>query len=421
MPSLVITNFGFVLLFGISLSISFADISFEKNFNQYLLISAAFGILQIIVYFCFGITFLFKSYPILIHLPLFLLLKFYYNKNVYVAGISVLSAYLFCTPRKWVGTFISSFWDYNIQISYIIQILITIPLMLVIIKYISPYVARLKYEDDKILKLFIAVPLIYYVIEYCITVYTNLLYEGGAVIVEFMDAAVVIIYFIFSIIYLKTLYEKKEIEIEQALLVMMANQSKVEMEALRQSQKQAAIYRHDLRHHLNYLSTCISENNSKDALAYIAESFREIDCTNVIKYSDNESINLIISAYVAKSQEKNIYNEIKITATDFDRFAMLDLCSLLSNAFENAIHACEKISNKDNRYIKLRMYTKNNKLCVEIRNSYWVEPIFEQGLPISKEQGHGIGTKSITHVVEKYAGLYQFSVLNGEFIFQSTM
>ena len=392
MPSLVITNFGFVLLFGISLSISFADISLEKNFNQYLLISAAFGILQIIVYFCFGITFLFKSYPILIHLPLFLLLKFYYNKNVYVAGISVLSAYLFCTPRKWVGTFISSFWDYNIQISYIIQILITIPLMLVIIKYISPYVARLKYEDDKILKLFIAVPLIYYVIEYCITVYTNLLYEGGAVIVEFMDAAVVIIYFIFSIIYLKTLYEKKEIEIEQALLVMMANQSKVEMEALRQSQKQAAIYRHDLRHHLNYLSTCISENNSKDALAYIAESFREIDCTNVIKYSDNESINLIISAYVAKSQEKNIYNEIKITATDFDRFAMLDLCSLLSNAFENAIHACEKISNKDNRYIKLRMYTKNNKLCVEIRNSYWVEPIFEQGLPISKEQGHGIGT-----------------------------
>ncbi len=421
MPSLVITNFGFVLLFGISLSISFADISFEKNFNQYLLISAAFGILQIIVYFCFGITFLFKSYPILVHLPLFLLLKFYYNKNVYVAGISVLSAYLFCTPRKWVGTFMSSFWDYNIHISYIIQILITIPLMLIIMKYISPYVARLKFEDDKILKLFIAVPLIYYVIEYCITVYTNLLYEGGAVIVEFMDAAVVIIYFIFSIIYLKTLYEKKEIEIEQALLVMMANQSKVEMEALRQSQKQAAIYRHDLRHHLNYLSTCISENNSKDALAYIAESFREIDCTNVIKYSDNESINLIISAYVAKSQEKNIYNEIKITATDFDRFAMLDLCSLLSNAFENAIHACEKISNKDNRYIKLRMYTKNNKLCVEIRNSYWVEPIFEQGLPISKEQGHGIGTKSITHVVEKYAGLYQFSVINGEFIFQSTM
>lgn len=78
--------------------------------------------------------------------------------------------------------------------------------MLIIMKYISPYVARFKFENDKILKLFITVPLIYYVIEYCITVYTNLLYEGGAVIVEFMDAAVVIIYFIFSIIYLKTHY-----------------------------------------------------------------------------------------------------------------------------------------------------------------------------------------------------------------------
>ena len=421
MPGLVVTNFGLVLLFGISLSISFADITFEKNFKQYFFISAAFGILQVIVYFCFDLNFLFKSYPFLIHLPLFLLLKFYYNKNIYVAGISVLSAYLFCTPRKWLGTFISCFWDYNLHISYIVQILITIPLMLVIMKYISPYVARLKFEDDKILKLFIAVPLIYYVIEYSLTVYTNLLYDGGAVFVEFMDAAVVIIYFIFSIIYLKTLYEKKEIEIEQALLVMMANQSKTEMDALRQSQKQAAIYRHDLRHHLNYLGTCIAENNTKGALAYIAETYKEIDYAKIIKYSNNESINLIISSYVSKSQEKNIYSEIKITATDFNKFSTSDLCSLLSNALENAIHACEKIPDKHSRYIKLRMYTKNNKLCIEICNSYQVEPIFEQGLPISKKQEHGIGTKSIAHVVEKYAGLYQFSIINNEFVFQSSM
>lgn len=421
MPSLVITNFGFVLLFGISLSISFADIAFEKNYKQYFLISAAFGILQVIVYFCFDITFLFKSYPFLIHLPLFLLLKFYYKKNVYVAGISVLSAYLFCTPRKWMGTFISYFWNYNVCISYIVQILITVPLMLIIMKYISPYVARLKFEDDKTLKLFIAVPLIYYVIEYGLTVYTNLLYEGGAVFVEFMDAAVVIIYFIFSIICLKTLYEKKEIEIEQALLVMMSNQSKIEMDALRHSQKQAAIYRHDLRHHLNYLGTCIAENNSKGALEYIAETYKEIDHAQIIKYSNNESINLIISAYVAKSQEKNIDYEIKITATDYNKYSTLDLCSLLSNALENAIHACEIMPNKNDRYVKLRMYTKNNKLCIEIRNSYCIEPVFEQGLPISKKQGHGIGTKSIAYVVEKYAGLYQFSAIEGEFIFQSTM
>lgn len=421
MHSLIITNFGFVLSFGIALTLSFADIDFKENLKQYSLIAVAFGVIQIIVFLSLGTTFLFKSYPLLIHLPLFLVLKFYYNKSIYIAGISVLSSYLFCTPRKWIGTMISSFWGYNTDISYIVQIVITIPFMLVILKYISPYVARLKFEDDKVLKLFIAVPLIYYVLEYGLTVYTDLLYEGGAVIVELMDAAVVIVYFIFSIIYLKTLYEKKEIEIEQALLKIMSVQSKAEMDALRESQKQAAIYRHDLRHHLNYLNACIAENNTKEALLYIAETCNEIDRAKVMQYSENESVNLILSAYVTKAAEKKIYSEIKVSATDFNRFSMSDLCSLLSNALENAIQACEKIADSDRRYIKLRMYTKNTKLCIEIKNSYQTAPVFEQGLPLSNEQGHGFGTKSMAYAVEKYAGLYQFSAKAGEFIFQATM
>lgn len=421
MHSLIMINFAFVLFFGIALTLSFAGIESQKSIRHYAAIYLAFGIIQISVYIFLGPDFLFKSYPFFTHLPLYLLLRYYYKKNPYIAGISVLSAYLFCTPRKWIGTAVSFFWNYDSGVSYIVQILITIPLLAVIIKFISPYVARLNYESNKILRLFISVPLIYYLIEYTLTVYTKLLYEGGDAVVEFMDAAVVIVYFIFSVIYLKTLYEKKEVEVEQALFKVLSDQSKAEIETLRKSQEQAAIYRHDLRHHMNYLNACISENNLKGALSYISEVCKEIDSANVIRYSENESVNLILSAYVAKAEEKKISCEISISAGDFRKLAVPDLCSLLSNALENAINACKDISLNDKRFIKLHIYSKNNKLCIDIRNSCRTEPEFKHGLPVSKEQGHGFGTKSMAHVAEKYNGVYQFSAVDGVFIFQAAI
>jgi two-component system sensor histidine kinase AgrC len=421
MTALLLINYGSVLFFGIVLTLSFAGIKDKYQRSRYALIFCALGDLQIAAYILFGASFLFKSYPFFTHLPLFLLLKLYYRSNSYIAGISVLSAYLFCTPRKWIGTAISLFWDYDIRISYITQIIITLPLLFLIMKYISPYVARLKQESNRILSFFIIVPLIYYILEYIMTVYTDWLYRGGAVIIEFMDAAVVIVYFIFSVIYLKTLYEKKKVEIEQALFRALANQSIAEIEALRKSELQTAIYRHDLRHHMSYLSACIEKNNLEEAHSYIAKVSEGINNTKVIRYSENETVNLILSSYSAKAADKKIHSEFNITTVDFSKISVPDLCSLLSNALENAINACEEIPDIGKRFLRLHIYSRNNRLCIDIRNSYQLEPVFHQDFPVAKEQGHGFGTKSMAYIVEKYGGVYRFFIMDASFIFQATI
>ena len=95
----------------------------------------------------------------------------------------------------------------------------------------------------------------------------------------------------------------------------------------------------------------------------------------------------------------------------------------MSNALENAIKACEAIPDRNNRFVSLRVYSKNTKLCIDIRNSFQEEPVFDhgkQGLPVSTEQGHGFGVKSMAHIVEKHGGVFQFSVEDGWFIFQAT-
>lgn len=54
-----------------------------------------------------------------------------------------------------------------------------------------------------------------------------------------------------------------------------------------------------------------------------------------------------------------------------------------------------------------------NKLCIDIQNRYQTQPMFQQGMPISQAQGHGFGTKSMVHIVEKRGGICKFSVEDG--------
>lgn len=193
-------NYAVVLFFGITTSLYLADIPFFRNKKIYLLTYLGFFILQVIFYLFWGANTLYRCYPFLIHLPLTLLIWLVLRKRFSISIIAVLSAYLLCTPRKWFGTLIASFFSDNTVVFNIAAILITIPLLFLVIRYMAPYITKLKYESKTILILFIALPLSYYVLEYTLTVYTNLLYTGGAVVIDFMDSFIVCLYFILSIL-----------------------------------------------------------------------------------------------------------------------------------------------------------------------------------------------------------------------------
>jgi len=78
-------------------------------------------------------------------------------------------------------------------------------------------------------------------------------------------------------------------------------------------------------------------------------------------------------------------------------------------------------SANSNRIITVKVFDKNNKLCINITNTYAVEPIFVNNTPVSDKAGHGIGVRSIISVIEKYNGVYDFFTKDGVFYFQACM
>ena len=83
--------------------------------------------------------------------------------------------------------------------------------------------------------------------------------------------------------------------------------------------------------------------------------------------------------------------------------------------------ACQDIPDEENRMISCRAYIKNDKLCLDIRNTFAKKPVFNNGIPISSHPGHGLGVKSILSIVEKHGGVYQFSIHDDTFIFQASI
>ena len=124
-----------------------------------------------------------------------------------------------------------------------------------------------------------------------------------------------------------------------------------------------------------------------------------MDAITPMRFCENETVNIILSAFASKAKQSGILMTVDARLPDTLTLSDTELCSLLSNALENAIHACGDITDSNERNIKLRLYSKNNKLCIDIRNRYQTEPMFHQGHPVSNEQGHGYGTKSMAHIV----------------------
>ena len=137
-----------------------------------------------------------------------------------------------CTPRKWFGTLAMYVFPQVHMISDITTIAVTIPLLLIVVKYISPYIIRLKDESRTIISLFFLLPLTYYILEYAFTVYTDLLYTGKAVIIEFMDSFIVILYFTLSIVTLHLSNKKNTAERKNIILSAAATQAEKEISQL---------------------------------------------------------------------------------------------------------------------------------------------------------------------------------------------
>ena len=208
----------------------------------------------------------------------------------------------------------------------------------------------------------------------------------------------------------------------QNSLNLQVGQAVREIEALRESQQKTRAYRHDLRHHLQYLSGCLENGQYEQAQRYIHEINAEIEAARVVTYCENEAANLIFSAFAARAEAQGVKFSLQAVLPHILPISESDLCVLLSNALENALHACQNLPAAGTaRIISVEGYEQAGRLFLQVTNPCDDPVRFENGIPISSRPGHGLGVQSICAIVKRYGGVCSFSVNNGIFLLRLSL
>ena len=408
------------LLFGAAVSVSFAGMArTRKNYLALGCLTVVFFTLQVASLLIFGMDVTIRLYPLLSHLPVFIFIVVYLNRSWLVSLTSVFVSFLCCQSPRWIGAVAGEAFN-SASADHIGYIIAAFLMYYLLQKFVVKSARYLMDRSVKSCLLFASMPAFYYLFDYTTTVYTDFLYSGVRAAVQFMPFVTATFYFVFILLHYAETQKQAIMQRERDMLGTQLRQAQTEFASLRQMQLNAAAYRHDMRHHFTLLQGLAAEERLDEIKEYLQTAQSDMDAITPIRYCDNETVNLILSAFVAKAKQSEILLTVEMNLTDSLPFSDTELCSLLSNALENAIKAAENAAGSNGRQIKLRMYSKNKKLCLDIRNSYQTEPLFQDGLPVSKEQGHGFGIKSIVRIVENHGGVYRFSVQDGWFIFQAT-
>lgn len=183
------------------------------------------------------------------------------------------------------------------------------------------------------------------------------------------------------------------------------------------------IYRHDMRHHLVVLEGLLRQGDVSRAEQYVQVLGGKLDVLTRTVWCGNTAVNAVLSAYITQAEECGCRTETHVRIPSELTWGEMDLCTILGNTLENAVHACRELA-EEARWIRLNVeQTENRRLTVLVENAC-PEPVqFDAGgLPAAPErEGHGLGLRSVQAAVEKYGGIFRCQWEAGSFCVQAVL
>ena len=338
-------RFGFSLVFGIAVTVIFAGVELtRKNRLVTSLLCVIFLFVQTASWWLLGLDLTSKLYPLIIHLPLIVIFSLYFKRPWLISAVSVLSGYLCCQAPRWFGFLAGAALGSELA-DHVFYIAAVFLFYYFLKRYVAGSVRQLMEVSKKSCLFLGGVPLFYYMFDYTTTIYTDVLYRGTKWAVQFMPSTISVFYFVFVILYYAET-QKQANSKERDMLDTQFRLAQTEFASLRQLQHNAAAYRHDMRHHFSLLQGLASKEHIEEIKGYLRTVQSDLDAITPMRFCENETVNLILSAFGSKAKQSGILLTIDAKLPDSLPFSDTELCSLLSNAGKRCM------LRKDNRQQK---------------------------------------------------------------------
>ena len=209
--------------------------------------------------------------------------------------------------------------------------------------------------------------------------------------------------------------EKLRSENQKQLLELSARALKERIEVMENYIQDEKVARHDRRHFESMLYSLLQQGKTEKALELLKQKF-ETEPRYLGRRCENKTVNALLEYSAEMAVKNGIEFDCQIQIPEVLSFDALEFSIALGNLIENAIHGIQKITEPEFRkYIKIRGIYKKQFL-ISIENPCLADvKLNDEGLPFTAEEGHGIGTKSVTEFIEKWNGDIVYDVTDGIF------
>lgn len=194
---------------------------------------------------------------------------------------------------------------------------------------------------------------------------------------------------------------------------------------IQQKVEMGRIFRHDVRHHLIVLDGMIRQGDREGAQQYVQELQGQMSLLAQANWCANTAVNAVLASYLAQAEEAGCKVDAQVRIPAVIPYSEMDLCIILANTLENAVHACRRISKASERWLNLRLeLTENQRLTLSLENACPTPVVFgANGLPETAEAkpGHGFGLRSVQSVTDRNGGLFRCQWQDGCFCVRAVL
>ncbi len=165
-------------------------------------------------------------------------------------------------------------------------------------------------------------------------------------------------------------------------------------------------FRHDIRNHIAVVKKLLQNGKLEEAVSYMEDLDDMAEKMSFPCSTDNPVVDILVGNKLGIAKSMGIDVDCSLLLPYPCGIRDIDICIVLSNALDNAIHAVKGLDAGIEKYIRVSGRIQRDLLMIETQNSFPGKGAFKKGT----------GLSNIKKVVEKYDGAMSIETQEQVFI-----
>ena len=163
-------------------------------------------------------------------------------------------------------------------------------------------------------------------------------------------------------------------------------------------------WRHDYHNHLQALLALSGEEELMKA--YLLKLNDDLTAIDTVIKTGNVMVDAILNSKLSLIQSKNISVDAKAVVPSELQVSEIDLCVIIGNLLDNAMEACLRQGEEENRFVRVYIGVLKGQLYLSVTNSSGGQVVRSgRGYRSAKaSDSHGFGLMRVDSIAGKYRG-----------------